>query len=477
MQSGINYFLNLLSLNPGVFNVYYELGSGLEQTVDITNPLTVDASFLAFSQTFTGSGGVVPSVAGALPIYSGQFSNTGDSVGYFTGQNIRIMNETGLFSDDWTMFFVFEKTNNKEGILFSSYHGNPVRSGLVIGINDANKLFLESYSNVGPYILESPLQLGARNAVAITKAGDSVSFNLFDFNAKKVLSSFDTINSNYVPYSTGWYLGSAPDAPDYFYGSPFKGFIDTYLYFSNALMPNQIGKVFSGIFSNGSGVQNLPFVYSFGMDGIAFTEEVNADDYVEIFSFPAIDNKTSVGQSGVFNKTYGEFVLDQAYAQNNVNIYVNGQALRASGVTVGGNLYGYTYTLQGDVYLSGQEAFANGSYTVNDEFIYDYVASGSGLPVHYFINGVKEPFGTNTGVSGVLFTLPIDTGSFSVTSGSSNSWIIPRFARGTSQVWLNGLRQVLGIDYLEISAIDLLTGSGSFGNQPVVFNDDTTSWS
>lgn len=486
MQSGINYFFNLLSLNPGIFSVYYE---------------------------FDGSGGgaSIPSVSGANPLYSGILSSIGNfyqnsGSGLFTGQNVQITNETGLFSPNWTMIFVYEKLTSNHGILFSSYHGNTVKSGFAIGINDANKLYYETFSNQGPSVIECTLDLGAKSAISVTQAGNSIFFGLYDFNAKVVDTENYSVASNYVFNSLGWHLGDAPNPPSYFSGKPFNGYLDTFLYFSASLMPYQLLRLFSGVYAGPSGVCSLPYVWSFGMDGIAFTTEVDGTDGVEVFTFPQSTNKTTVGNLATYGSSYQSFTLQSNVSQNLINSYLNGAAQFPSGYSVSGGVYNPVYLLSGDFFISGLQVMSTGFYTFGDLFLYDQVSGERGFVInptgnysvnlnvansHVFLNGVKLRSGidyvpsgdqmwiensTLTGVCGAFFNFPIDSDIFNYTSGSFNAFSGQRFARGTSEVWLNGLRQALTTDYVEVSAIDLLHGSGTFIDKPTIMNNDSLFW-
>lgn len=477
MLSGINQFYNLLSLDPSLFKVYYD---------------------------FTGAAGAtIPSVSGGKPLFSGAFSAGTNSSGHFTGQNVRITNETGLFSSDWTMFFVYEKTDSSHGVLFSNYHGEAVKSGFAIGVNDANKLYFETFSATGPRVAECDLGLGAKNAVAVTKAGNGIYFSLFDWNSRKVEAESFNIDSSFILNTTRWYLGDAVNPPSYFSGRAFRGYMSSFCYFNNSLMPYQIERLFSGFFTQtpDSGI------FGFGRDGVAFLSPVDASDSTELFTFPSGTLKTNIGKLAVFDSAHAEFFTTSPVGADGLNSYVNGVAQIPSGYSISGTFYNPVYFLSGNLVVSGQELFANGVYSSADDLQYDVVSgarnfkfvpasytdgvvSFSSFGSHVFLNGIKMRSGIDyvpsgastvinsslTGISGLLFTFPADTdptkaivGSFNVTTGT-------RFAKGTTQLWRNGVRQALGVNYVEIACIDLLVGSGTFPSKPVLFGNLQLFW-
>ena len=211
--------------------------------------------------SLTGSGVLVPSVSGAVEAYSGTLSSLGNfyqglGSGYFTGQNIEINNtDSGLYSGDWTMFFVYDKTQTGDNVLFSNFHtglvnGLPANKGFVIGINTSNKLFFESFDNNGSYIKTFNKILGSKNVIAVTHSINDVAFSYLNFTTRDVETENFSINSAFLFPSTGWNLGAAISAPSFFSGNPFVGYLDEFVYINQAITPSNIKTVMSGFFTD-----------------------------------------------------------------------------------------------------------------------------------------------------------------------------------------------------------------------------------
>lgn len=217
-------------LGPGLNFFYQELG------------ISKDAWKIFYD--FQPSGSVIPSLSGAQFLYSGIPSMP--TTGVFSGQNISISNSNELNSDDWTMAFVFEKFNNQDQILFSNYHG-PLNSGFAVGVNSANHLYVETYSNEGPKLYETNIDLATRNATFISKSNNNLEFGCFDFNSKTIDSNTFLLDANSFLPSDRWYLGAAINPPSYFSGNPLRGRMELFTYITGHIFPYQKIALFSGL--------------------------------------------------------------------------------------------------------------------------------------------------------------------------------------------------------------------------------------
>ena len=220
------------------------------------------------------------------------------------------------------------------------------------------------------------------------------------------------------------------------------------------------------------------YITSFGMSKIQIIQDlgINSGDFVKAsFATLPFDNSYNYATSYQYlgflagNYNTGLFnIFQNGVAVNDSGWYYTGGYLYITGATVPdvvtfdlvsgnqtilnltGNRMPLTYT--------GQEVYANG---VN-------LASGRDFAINA---GNFVLTGTNTGLSGVLFDFPYGfppvTGSFTFLTGNN-------FLKGTSQVYINGVRGILGIDYVEGAGLDMLSGN-YYNNQgsSSIFGDDS----
>lgn len=196
------------------------------------------------------------------PLISGVISSTSgfyvipDS-GFFTGQTIRAIGvQTG---DYWTHIFINQKTGYAGGILFDSFQSgsNGVYSGYLIGFNDNNKLFCEFFDNAGPAVYTSDIILAKKNCLAVTKANNSLNFYSYDFNNELLLNDTKVINGQFLFPSTKFLIGGASGAPSYINYSNYKGYLDEYIYITDAIIPSHLRSLISGFVAYNSYTQGI----------------------------------------------------------------------------------------------------------------------------------------------------------------------------------------------------------------------------
>lgn len=198
---------------------------------------------------------------------------------------------------------------------------------------------------------------------------------------------------------------------------------------------------------------------SFQMDKVLYFRYLDSSDFQKL-------NKTNTPYSDYYNKqgelaNTGFLFQDNVYSGNS-NIFINGVAYINSGAIFDQNLilnefYSYpdqiildiasgnkVYDLEAPyaILYSGQEIFLNGVNLISGR---DFVANGGNINLA----------GQNTGISGILFEFPI---VLSNETGSKNLWT-GKLQRNTARLYLNGIRQYAGQDYIEGSSFDLLTGN------------------
>lgn len=261
-------------------------------------------------------------------------------------------------------------------------------------------------------------------------------------------------------------------------------------------------------------VENTGYSSSFGMDGITYLKNIDNNDLTEFFYYPNV-NKTNINNNLSWDRINNKYLLGiNNYTTDSLNFYVDSIAQFGSGYSVGGNYYNPTAILSGMYFISG--IYLSGLYYDNlDTNILDVVngprqivigANGiSGITWStnnmIFADGVKLKSGIDfqvngaqiillngnlMGAMGQYWTFPIDAAAQFI-SGINNYFNTPsRFARGASQVFMNGLRESLLSnyytslnlinDYIEVSKFSPLNNTSNFINQlqTLYFNDN--SW-
>jgi len=253
----------------------------------------------------------------------------------------------------------------------------------------------------------------------------------------------------------------------------------------------------SGLINNGYYV-DTGYCNSFGMDGVNLMRPIDSSDYnLELYAYQTI-NLDNLGLTTSFNNN-GWFAMDAIFPV--INLYINGIAYNSGMYYLSGNSFINITYLSGNYYLTGNSIVIDSAIKATDTVTFDVI---SGTPKTFiltsstgqsfattqtsniiFLNGQKLVSGTDytygggnlninaTLATGSIISFPMIT-NFEYTSGR----FLSRFGRDTSMFWLNGQRQVLNKDYVEISNIDLLQGSGIFQiyNSSLQINQFTTQW-
>ena len=176
--------------------------------------------------------------------FSGDFYSK-SGAGMFTGQRLSLNNPTGLASDNWTHLIVFDKISGGRGIFFDSLSTGLIYSGYTLGINDANRLYFESYDDKGYSCRSSDIVLGHRNCVAFVKSSSSLNFYVFDAPHNSLLSSSAEISSDFTRFSSNISIGIGLGDTKY----PINAYIDDYVYLSEGLNPSSLLGLVTGLFS------------------------------------------------------------------------------------------------------------------------------------------------------------------------------------------------------------------------------------
>lgn len=423
-STGVNYYLGLVGVDLSRFQIYYD---------------------------FNQSGDSIASVSQAAAQYSGIPSTVGNfwsvsGSGHFTGQYVQIANASGIsLQNGWTAIFVYEREATGSMILFSNYKsgdigGYPAYLGFSIGVNAANRLFFEGYDNYGPYSLSFEKRIATKNCMMVqANPNGQLTVGWYNPLTRELETMTSPIRSDFVFDSDAWFLGGNPNPPTFAESAPFLGYMDEFLFFDTCVNQSALEEAFKGFFSDGV-IENDSFRQSCGMDVAVVCKRLVPEDSC-LWLGNTGQLKDELNYEARFNNADRTFRAHTLLDGSPLSLFINGSLKNSGAYSVTGDIYHRGFALSGDYIVNGNAIQSNGVFTADDIAIYDIVA--------------------NTGE----YT-DLASGNFYLASGN-------RFLAGTSRLFINGLRQRLGIDFLEVSRFDLLNNTGSFvsGSFPVYSNE------
>lgn len=324
------------------------------------------------------------------------------------------------------------------------------------------------------------------------------------------ITGYDYINIPIFSGVTGFQIfsgiqttGVCDQVTNIYYSGNLTGIV-----YESGLIPvyQTVTDYYTGI-SGVNNIENSGYSISFGMDGVSYLQNINAGDLSELYYYPNSTNKTNINQELSFDRILNKFILPQIYDTKQINFYINSVAQFGSGYNISGDFYGSTVVISGMYFNSG--SYLSGNYNGMDTNIIDIVSgvrsfcTGKYTPAgpvailnNFFVpnnsmvfyEGVKMASGTQYVISSnILFlkslyltgivparmwTFPSDSESYFY-SGIFNNFTTGKFARGTSQLYLNGLRENINDSYLEISKFSLLNNSGNYiDNLNIIYNNE-----
>lgn len=269
--------------------------------------------------------------------------------------------------------------------------------------------------------------------------------------------------------------------------------------FTGAFPSSSTGFLVTGIVESGiiqSGLSHQECVTVTGAREVAYqvlTGYAKSFGMDKVFIANYLDNKDLVKverEYGVFRDFYNKKLLpinsgfySELNANTGFNLFLNGVGITNSGVYFNQNIVSsQDFSILDEIIYdigSGskhyyQTGFNSLAFNYIGQQIYlngQNLISGDGFTVN---GGALSIIGGYTGISGVVFEFPV---SLPFETGSKYVWTGQRFARNGALVFLNGIRQIHGEDYLEGSNYDLLK-SNNFNeyNNFVIYDNEGTFW-
>ncbi len=525
-ESGINFFFNQLGLDTGDWGIFYTFEEGAGSSItNISGAQTGFSGALSSIGNFwdmPGSGhstGQSISIANASGLFSDfwtmmfawqkttpfggtLFSNTGLNSGfeigltdsnkvYFTTNNQTVSNTVSMGDKNVVAVSYLPNT-----VTFNYYNFNAQKIEAESFIGNFNVqesdtwTLLPRYTGYIDYFLYfsnhySPALISQLCSgfwayyTGIIYPTETITIQ--DITGYQQVSIIQTGVTGYSGSQSGneginYYTGEFPLTGNY---TPLTGIISTNTFYSG--VTGLITAIATGAPSYGYTFLT-GYVASFGLDKILIFDSmgVNKNDIIKS-SFATVPWNWTFNKNTLYQ--YSGFLPDQSFTGLGINIFQNGAAVNISGWN-----------------LNSGYAFITGA-DINDNITYDYVtgtlrfAFATGLPISFaytgqeiFLNGVNlvsgydfKMEGTNaiitgnfTGATGILFDFPYGSSS---NTGNSGIFLTQRFLKDSSQVYINGVRQVLGTSCIEGTRLDMLSGNYYSNEQSIViYNDNDLFW-
>lgn len=507
-ESGINYFFSGLGLNSGTFGVLYtfEDGAGVKlSSVPVANPI--------YSGTVVNGGSFWTKPGSGF--FTGGYVNVNNAVGLYSPAFTHLFSYERVGTSDMTLLSsltgqtgyqigitptnkpYFKSMTNGDPVVAASYN-NYSSKNLIAVAYVTNHLSISYYNwNAKTFETESfDYVFGAAESDTWTLGRDYTGYmdyyayfsDYLSTNALNELASglyniptgyglpVETVCTNTVTgYATIVFSITGVTG----YSIIPTGFADGVGEFTGVFPQSNVQTAITGILSSGyyqSGISGLQcinytgspiplynvlngYAGSFGMEKVTLLNYIRTGDVVKysnsLVPFDDRYNKTTVFMYSGFNTVipYSTGVLGLDY--NGLAIlatqdwFGTGKYLYVSGADFSDHIWFDTVTggrqiVTGAPYTltyTGQEVYLNGLNLISG---LDFTYNGTTLTLT----------GANTGVSGTVWTYPVirafTTGNFSLITGID-------FSRNTSFVYVNGLRQMNRLDFIEGSLYDRLT--------------------
>ena len=155
--------------------------------------------------------------------------------------------------DNFSFLFCYEKIRSGSEILLSSATGLNFnqRSGVTLGINDLNKLYLEYWDPVyGIFSMTSSKNIASKNIVYFNKSFSSFNIGIFDaISSKLEIDSTQIVNNSYS-HSDKFRIGNRFNSNNWSSGVGLSGYFDDFYCLSGLLPQDYYGVLCSGFYSS-----------------------------------------------------------------------------------------------------------------------------------------------------------------------------------------------------------------------------------
>lgn len=307
-------------------------------------------------------------------------------------------------SQDFSLFFTFNKVNSTQGNLFSNYVSGE-NKGFCVAFNANNELFVRSFSD--PYYAEpvTDIRLGQKNCLGIIK--NNRSLTLYKYNLQGTgISQQQTITFPKTTNLSGgsYYLGFGTGVSHILNLNGISGVFDQMVAFSTALTKDQSLSVFSG-FQPYSLTQTPYYIKTY--EGSGFERRPTS-----------LITETTIGTlSPIFNdisssipSTTGNYVALFSGSSNGAGFslwsgyYAAGNSLTCySTGTISSTIFGTgSFTASTINPLTFSDSIYSSMNTSGERLVSHFVTLywGSGASEDYYIYNLYQKY--NSGVSGSL---------------------------------------------------------------------------
>ena len=475
-------------------------------------------------------------------------------------------------SEDWTIFFNLNRptfpTPKVPEVVFTTALSGNYSSGLVFGINDSNKFFLEHKDSSSEKVIHtSKNELNNKQVTSLSKLKNNIYLSLHNAPDRENTEEVFAVTNEAISHD--WVFGNFKSGTSNFTG--YSGYVDDIVLFSGFLdytTRNMISETFfmsgysSGFFMDsgaqsevvtgvninptgitGTGITGYSYqlieidqglsVYSLsGLTGnltgevitfltgvasggpmsqvfvqeeklfdydyfkqyaagnILFTKFISPTDLVEVYAREVPVNNLNL--EGIYSSSITGYTLPSGYSSGNVNVYLSGKALHSgedfeilnSYKIKINKLFSGTEDLIYDVitgaqYVSGFTGYVGAQTITNTNFASrDLYLNGKKLisGFDYTQNSTQTILALNSlNETGTLLFFPRPTGVTKKLFIEGSNFIDVNFDLLDERVWLNGLRQQKGIDYIKTPDNSLLN-SNTFiysSSSPIYRDEDT----
>jgi hypothetical protein len=182
-------------------------------------------------------------------VSNGFYTNSGS--GFFNGSN-SVSISGKIPEDNFSFLFCYEKLRSGEEILLSSAAGNSfsTASGITLGLNDANKLYLEYWNPInGKTSLNYDENIGSKNLVYFRKSFGEFQLGIFDPVESKLNFSTASCDSYTYKHSDSFKIASI-NGSYWSSGRSFSGYFDDFYCLSGVIPQDYFSSLYSGFYSN-----------------------------------------------------------------------------------------------------------------------------------------------------------------------------------------------------------------------------------